>query len=94
MASTLAVNDKFKHIDPFDLEKKRYFREGTNEGKVYLSESYSGAEDIIDYLISGLRSAMSYTGAKNLKEFEEKAIAGVQTAAAFEEGLAVKKWQY
>jgi len=90
MASTLAVNEKFKHLDPFDLEKKKYFREGTNEGRIYLGETFSGAEDIIDYLISGLRSAMSYTGAKNLKEFEEKAVAGVQTTAAFEEGYAVK----
>ena len=94
MASTLAVNEKFRHLDPFDLEKKRYFREGTNEGRIYLSENYSGAEDIIDYLISGLRSAMSYAGAKDLKEFQEKAVAGVQTTAAFEEGNAVKKWQY
>ena len=94
MASTLAVNEKFKHLEPFDLEKKKYFREGTNEGKIYLSENYAGAEDLIDYLISGLRSAMSYAGAKNLEEFQEKAVAGVQTAAAFEEGHAVKKWNY
>jgi len=94
MASTLAVNEKFKHLDAFELEKKRYFREGTNEGRIYLSENYSGAEDIIDYLMSGLRSAMSYAGARNLEEFQEKAVAGVQTTAAFEEGNAVKDWKF
>lgn len=92
MASTLAVNEKFKHLSPFDLEKKKYFKEGTSKGRIYLGETFSGAEDIIDYLISGLRSAMSYTGAKNLKEFEEKAVAGVQTAAAFDEGKALTSW--
>ena len=92
MASTIAVNEKFKHLDPFDLEKKRYFKEGTNEGRIYLGEAFYGAEDIIDYLISGLRGAMSYSGAKNLKEFEENAVAGIQTTAAFEEGKALETW--
>ena len=59
MASAFAVNEKFKHLSPFDLEKKKYFKEGTNEGRIYLGEALYGAEDIIDYLISGLRSAMS-----------------------------------
>jgi len=92
MASTQAVKSKFQDIDPFDLAKKRYFREGTHEGRMYLKEGLSGAEDIIDYLISGLRSALSYTGAGNLEEFNEKALIGVQTAASLKEGRAVEKW--
>ncbi|MBU2101532.1 GuaB1 family IMP dehydrogenase-related protein [Patescibacteria group bacterium] len=91
MASTSAVNDKFKHLDEFDLAKKQYFQEGTNNGRIYLKEGLSGVEDIIDRLISGLRSALSYTGACNLEEFHEKAIMGVQTQAGFSESNPLKQ---
>lgn len=36
--------------------------------------------------MTGLRSSMTYVGAKNLDEFHEKATIGVQTSAGFHEG--------
>ena len=45
-----------------------------------------GVEDLIDDITSGLRSACTYAGARNLREFNERAIVGVQTTAGFQEG--------
>jgi IMP dehydrogenase len=42
--------------------------------------------DIVDECMTGLRSSMTYVGAKNLEEFSDKAIVGVQTSAGFVEG--------
>lgn len=50
---------------------------------------YKGpAELIIDDLIGGLRSAMSYVGAKNIQEFQSKAQFAVVSQAAQGEGVA------
>ncbi len=89
MASNKAVRERFKHQNPFDLAMRQYFEEGINEGKIYLKEGVTGVEDIIDYLMAGLRSAMSYAGANNLNEFHNKAIVGIQTSAASKEGEAL-----
>ena len=89
MASNRAVRERFKHKNPFDLAMRQYFEEGISEGKIYLKEGSTGVEDIIDRLMAGLRSAMSYAGATNLNEFHEKAIVGIQTNAAFREGEAL-----
>jgi IMP dehydrogenase len=92
MASTYAVANRYKDMEPFNLAKKQYFQEGTHGGKIYLREGMSGAEDIIDRLCSGLRSALSYTGAVNLKEFHERAIIGVQTEAGFAESKPLERY--
>ena len=47
--------------------------------------------DIVDECMTGLRSSMTYLGAKNLKEFCDKAIVGVQTGAGFVEGKPYDK---
>ena len=50
---------------------------------------YKGsAEWIINDLAGGLRSAMSYTGAKNIKEFQAKAQFTIASQAAQSEGVA------
>ena len=86
MASGRAVRERFKDQKPIDLAMRQYFEEGISEGKIYLKEGTTGVEDIIDRLVAGLRSAMSYAGATNLNEFHEKAIIGIQTNAALKEG--------
>ncbi|MEX2054427.1 MAG: GuaB1 family IMP dehydrogenase-related protein [Candidatus Colwellbacteria bacterium] len=91
MASNKAVKHRFKDKTPFDLAVKQYFEEGISEGKIYVKEGMTGVEDIIDRLMSGLRSAMSYAGATTLQEFHERAIIGVQTSAGFREGEALLK---
>lgn len=50
---------------------------------------YKGsAEVIINDLVGGLRSAMSYVGAKNIKEFQKRAQFTLVSAAAQGEGIA------
>ena len=41
---------------------------------MYLDPARPGVEDLIDDIISGLRSSCTYAGAKNLDEFAEKAV--------------------
>jgi IMP dehydrogenase len=43
-------------------------------------------EDLIDEIIAGLRSSCTYSGAKNLIEFNQKAVIGIQSAAGYAEG--------
>ncbi len=51
--------------------------------------AYKGsAERIINDLVGGLRSAMSYTGAKNIAEFQDKAQFALASPAAQGEGVA------
>lgn len=92
MAAGKAVSDRTHDRDAFTRAKKLYFQEGASGSKMYLKEGYSSAEDIIDKMTSGLRSACSYSGAKSLEEMHQKAVVGVQTAAAFNEGKALETW--
>lgn len=86
MASKRAVRDRNRTSSIFDLSKKEFFEEGISTGKAYLNDERPGAEDIIDWVIAGLRSSMAYAGAKNLEEFYEKALVGIQSAAGYQEG--------
>jgi len=54
-----------------------------------LKEGHESVENILDSIMSGLRSACTYVGAKNLKELHQKVIIGVQSPAAFNEGRPV-----
>lgn len=92
MASKKAVHERSRNSDAFTQALKGYFEEGISEGKVYIKPGLESAEDIIDLMMSGLRSALSYTGARNLEEFHEKAILGVQTAGGFKEGKALERY--
>jgi IMP dehydrogenase len=53
---------------------------------MYLDPIRPGVEDLIDEIIAGLRSSCAYAGAKNLDEFSEKAVVGIQSAAGYAEG--------
>jgi IMP dehydrogenase len=53
---------------------------------MYLDPERPGVEDLLDNIISGLRSSCTYAGAKNLQEFAEKAVVGIQSAAGYAEG--------
>jgi len=46
----------------------------TAEGVVLNVPAKGPVENVINQLMGGLRSAMSYTGAENIKEFQEKAL--------------------
>ena len=70
----------------FDRARKALFEEGISTGKMYLDPKRPGVEDLLDEITSGLRSACTYAGAHTLREFADRAIVGVQSAAGYAEG--------
>jgi len=86
MASKRAVNARTSSEDAFDRARKALFEEGISSSKMYLDPARPGVEDLIDEIIAGLRSSCTYAGAKNLHEFAERAVVGVQSASGYAEG--------
>lgn len=94
MASNRAVKARSRNDSIFSQMHKEFFEEGISSSKLYIDPARPGAEDIIDYITAGLRSSMTYAGARNLKEFQEKAVMGIQSASGFTEGTALAaSWQ-
>ncbi len=86
MASARAVAARTSSEDAFDRARKSLFEEGISSSRMYLDPARPGVEDLIDDIISGLRSSCTYAGARNLKEFNERAVVGIQSAAGYAEG--------
>jgi IMP dehydrogenase len=86
MASKRAVNARTSAEDAFERARKSLFEEGISSSKMYLDPTRPGVEDLIDEIISGLRSSCTYAGAKDLTEFSERAVVGVQSASGYAEG--------
>ncbi|MBE1876827.1 GuaB1 family IMP dehydrogenase-related protein [Myceligenerans pegani] len=74
----------------FDRARKALYEEGISTGRMYLDPQRPGVEDLLDEITSGLRSSCTYAGARNLAEFAERAVVGVQSAAGYEEGRPVE----
>lgn len=89
MASARAVADRTRSEDAFTVARKQFFEEGISTSKMYLKRGEESAEDIIDKITAGIRSACTYAGARNLEQFYQKSVVGVQTNAGFQEG---KPW--
>jgi IMP dehydrogenase len=93
MASNRAVVGRNSELDAFANAQKEFFQEGISHSKMYLKPGEESAEDILDRITFGLRSACTYSGAKSLKEFSEKAIISSQTDAGYQEGKPVyERW--
>jgi IMP dehydrogenase len=90
MASKRAVRGRHRETDAFELAQRELFEEGISQSRIYLGQERPGAEDIIDQITAGLRSSMSYAGAKNIREFQDKAVIGIQSASGYQEGQAVE----
>jgi IMP dehydrogenase len=86
MASARAVAARTVSDDAFDRARKSLFEEGISTSRMYINPNRPGVEDLIDEIIAGLRSSCTYSGAKNLVEFNEKAVIGIQSAAGYAEG--------
>ena len=86
MASARAVAARTSNEDAFDRARKAIYEEGISTSRMYLDPIRPGVEDLIDDIISGLRSSCTYAGAKGLDEFSEKAVIGIQSAAGYAEG--------
>lgn len=86
MASARAVAARTSSEDAFDRARKALFEEGISSSRMYLDPQRPGVEDLIDDIISGVRSSCTYSGARNLEEFSERAVIGIQSAAGYAEG--------
>lgn len=91
MASRRAVSNRTENTEPFEQAQKEFFEEGVSQARMYLNPGQESVEDIIDEITAGVRSACTYSGARNLNEFYEKAIVGVQTSSGYEEGKPISK---
>lgn len=88
MASARAVAARTSNEDAFERARKALYEEGISTSRMYLDPIRPGVEDLIDQIISGLRSSCTYAGAKNLSEFTEKAVIGIQSSSGYAEGRA------
>lgn len=86
MASGRAVSDRTADHDPFERAKKGYFREGISSSRIYIREGQESVGAILVDMLSGVQSAFTYAGVHTVTELHERAVVGVQTAAAYHEG--------
>jgi IMP dehydrogenase len=89
MASTKAVQQRFERLDAYDRARKQLFAEGISSSRIYLDPLRPSVEDLLDMITTGLRSSFTYAGARTLKEFHDRALVGIQSAAGYEEGKAL-----
>ena len=86
MASARAVAARTSSEDAFERARKSLFEEGISTSRMYLDPNRPGVEDLVDEIISGVRSSCTYAGAKDLIEFSDKAVIGIQSSAGYAEG--------
>ena len=86
MASRRAVSRRTRNDTPYQRALKKFFEEGVSESRLYLDPEAPGVEDLIDRVSAGVRSACTYTGARTIDEFHERAVVGVQSFAGYSEG--------
>ena len=73
----------------FERARKELFEEGISSARMYLDPVRPGVEDLIDMIVAGLRSACTYAGARDLAEFGDRAVVGLQSASGYSEGMPV-----
>lgn len=86
MASARAVAARTSTETAFDRARKALFEEGISSSRMYLDAQRPGVEDLLDSIISGVRSAFTYAGASDITTFQQRAVIGIQSAAGYAEG--------
>jgi len=86
MASARAVRSRTADDSAFQRARKAIFEEGISTARMYLDPERPSVEDLLDSIVSGIRSSCTYVGAATLAEFHERAVIGLQTAAGYAEG--------
>lgn len=86
MASARAVRNRTRELSAFDRARSALFEEGISSSKMYLDPEASGVEDLLDRIISGVRSSFTYAGARTIGEFHSRAVVGLQSSAGYDEG--------
>ena len=89
MASARAVSNRTRDVAGFERARMGLFEEGISSARMYLDPERPGVEDLIDAIVSGVRSSATYAGARTLPELHERAVVGVQTRAGYDEGRAL-----
>ncbi|MGP6174608.1 GuaB1 family IMP dehydrogenase-related protein [Corynebacterium sp. A21] len=88
MASRRAVEARTLAVAAFERARLTMFEEGISSARIYLDPENGGVEDLVDRIISGVRSSFTYAGAASLPEFHDRAVIGVQSAEGYAEGKA------
>ena len=86
MASARAVRMRTREQSRYERARAALFEEGISHSRMYLDPQRPGVEDLVDFIVSGVRSSCTYAGARNLREFATNAVVGVQSASGFNEG--------
>ncbi|MGC3953988.1 MAG: GuaB1 family IMP dehydrogenase-related protein [Propionicimonas sp.] len=86
MASARAVKARTRSQSAFDRARAALFEEGISSSRMYLDPERPGVEDLLDFITSGVRSSFTYAGARNLTEFANLAVVGVQSRSGYDEG--------
>lgn len=86
MASARAVAARTSRDDAFNRARKSLFEEGISSSRMFIEPQRPGVEDLLDQIMSGVRSSCTYAGAGTVAEFHQRALVGVQTHAGYEEG--------
>ncbi|WP_446665719.1 GuaB1 family IMP dehydrogenase-related protein [Flexivirga sp. B27] len=86
MASARAVSGRTQARGEFDRARSALFEEGISSSRMFLDPARPGVEDLIDSIIAGVRSSFTYAGARDIAEFRERALVGVQSASGYDEG--------
>ena len=86
MASARAVRGRTSSQGAFERARSALFEEGISSSRMYLDPQRPGVEDLMDSIIAGVRSSLTYAGAKTIDEFHERARVGVQSASGYDEG--------
>lgn len=86
MASSRAVRNRTAADSAYERARKAMFEEGISSARMFIDPAHPSVEDVIDEIISGLRSSCTYAGARTLTEFHERATVGIQSTAGFAEG--------
>jgi len=91
MASKRAVQQRSAGESTFSRALKERFEEGISESRMYLDPEVPSVEDIVDRIVSGVRSAFTYAGARTIDDFHERAVVGLQSASGYTEGTPIPR---
>lgn len=86
MASSRAVRNRTATDTAYERARKAMFEEGISSARMFVDPVRPSVEDVIDEIVSGVRSSFTYAGARTIPEFHERATVGIQSTAGFAEG--------
>lgn len=86
MASARAVRARTREQAFFERARASLFEEGISSSRMYVDPARPSVEDLIDFIVSGVRSSCTYAGARALADFHARAQVGVQSRSGYEEG--------